>query len=231
MSKTLNLLIFFFCLIPWGFGQSFTVRHDHDPWGSCQGELTVHGDGIDFRSSKEDHNRQWAWTDIQAVDRFSPLKFTILTYTDQKLLAGRDQPFDFTVLEGEGLNDETFQIIQEHSIRPLVDRSVEMAVSIEYEIPVKHLHTFGGCEGVLQFTSGQILYVTKHQKDSRKWRIGKEIAGIWSANRFDLEIQAFEREDGDYHQTRSFRFQLKQPLDNHYYRKLRREIHLPELSD
>lgn len=204
--------------------QTIQVRHDHDPMGSCEGELIITADGITYETEREKHRRVWEWTDIQTVDRKSAQEFTILTYVDQQLLLGRDQPYDFSVLEGEGLTDVTFRIIEQSLPRPVVDRIPEKAVSVEYELPVKHLHTFGGCEGVLRFGSDLVVYETDHAKDSRTWRRNREVAGIWSTGPYDLELEVYEREGGDLLRTRRFRFQLKEPLDSDFYYKLRRQL-------
>jgi hypothetical protein len=42
------------------------VRHDHDPWGKCIGELEINNAGIEFRSNKEKHSRHWDWLEIQS---------------------------------------------------------------------------------------------------------------------------------------------------------------------
>jgi len=227
MSRLITFFIIVSCLSTWSFGQGIRVRHDHDPWGSCQGELLIFATGIEFTSEKEDHSRQWTWDDIQTVDRFSSQKFTVMTYNDQKLLLGRDQPFDFIVLRGDGLTDNTFELIQDNLTRPVVDRTADELDKTRYQIEVKHLHTFEGCEGILRFGTREIVYETEHQEDSRTWRIDQEVAGIWSTNHYDLEIQVYERNGGDFHRTRNFRFQLKKPLDREFYMKLRRELHVP----
>ena len=105
--------------------EALHVRHDHDPWGSCTGELTIASDGIRYHSDdKDEHSRDWSWTDIQTVDRLSADRFSILTYQDQKWLLGRDRPWDFTVLDPEagGLTDQLFTVIRRDEPRPLVDR-------------------------------------------------------------------------------------------------------------
>ena len=220
--KIYFFLILFLTLGTWAFGEGIKVRHDHDPWGSCEGELFVTEEGIEFQSEKEDHSRKWSWDDIQTVDRLSAGRFTIITYNDQRLLLGRDQPYDFTVLEGEGLTDVLFEVIKNRFPRTVVDRVVHEVDRIEYEVPVKHLHTFGGCEGILRFGKDVIVYGTDHAKDARSWRRDREVSGIWSTGRYDLEIEVYEKDGGDFLRTRTFRFQLKRPLDENYYTKLRR---------
>ena len=224
MGRWIFRLVVLTMITSFGLGQRIKVRHDHDPWGGCEGELVITDSGIEYRSEKEKHNRNWSWTDMQTLDRFSPQRFTILTYADQEIFLGRDQPFDFTVLGGEGLDDQVFAFLVEKLPRPVVDRNPAEEEAVEYEVPVKHLHTWGGCEGVLRFSKERINYQTDHKKDARSWRRDREVVGVWSVNRFDLEIQVYEREGEDFNRTRNFRFQLKQPLDEIYYSQLRREF-------
>ena len=84
--------------------------------------------------------------------------------------------------------------------------------------------TLGGCEGVLRFGKDRITYETDHREDARSWRRDREVVGIWSVNRYDLEVQVYERDGGDLNRTRNFRFQLKEPLDEKYYSQLRRDF-------
>ena len=100
------------------------MSHDHDPWGKCEGEITVSSTGIEFKSDKKEHNFDWEWPDIQSVDRKSVSEFTLLSYQDQKWMLGRDRPFDFTVIEGQGLTDEVFDLISAKLKTPVVDRIV-----------------------------------------------------------------------------------------------------------
>lgn len=208
------------------FAQTLPVSHDHNPWGKCEGELTIGEDGIRYRSDTEEkHNRDWTWPDIQTVDRRSSEQFSILTYQDQKWLLGKDRSWNFTLLDpqSEGLSEELFGVIMARLERPVVNREARN-IDAEYEVPVKHLHTFGGCEGVLRFGRDWIVYATDDQRDQRSWRRQVEIVNIWSTGRYDLEIEVYEREGGDLLRTRRFRFQLKRPLDEEYYDQLRRQM-------
>ncbi len=205
---------------------SIHVRHDHDPWGGCEGELTVDDSGIQYHSEeKPEHDRDWTWLDIQAVDRRSPDRFMILTYKAQKWLLGRDRPWDFNVLDPDsaGLSDDLFRIIMTRLERPVVNREAR-PIDVLYEVPVKHLHTFGGCEGTLRFGKDWIVYATDHAEDQRSWRRNVEIANLWSTGRYDLEIEVYEKEGEDLLRTRSFRFELKRPLDEDFYEQLKREM-------
>lgn len=226
MSNAIKLAVIFAALCSWSLAQtySFTVRHDHDPWGACRGALTISAEGIQFESEKEEHSMHWGWIDIQTVDRFSPQKFSVVTYKDQSWVAGRDRPFDFTLLDGAGLTDEAWNLLSANTGRPLVDRTARSVDGALYEVAVKHLHTMGGCEGILRFTQEWIVFESNRKKDTRSWRRGSDVTGIWSAGAFDLDIVALEREGGDLSGTRRFRFQLKEPLDQDFYTRLRREL-------
>ena len=210
----------------WGISQSysFKVRHDHDPWGKCLGEMIISPSGIEFRSGNDDHSINWDWHAIQTVDRKSTFEFTVLSYRDQKWLIGRDRPFDFTVIEGQGLTDEVFLLISGKLKIRVVDRIVSRIDEVLYEVPVKHLHTFGGCEGILRFGPEIIVFDSNDEKDSRTWRRDHEVVGVWSSGKYDLDIVVRERDSGDLGGERRFRFQLKEPLDEEFYFRLRRDF-------
>jgi len=200
--------------------ETLRVRHDHDPWGSCTGELEITADGMRFSPDEGNHQRTWAWTDIQSFDRRSPDEFSLLTYEDIRWRLGQDRAFDFTVLDGEGLGEATFALVRDHVPRPVIDR-VAMEIDAEYRVPVKHLHVFGGCEGVLSFGREWVVYETDLEEDRRSWRRA-EIEDIWSSGPFDLELRV---PDGgrSVSSASTFRFQLREQLDPEYYERLRRE--------
>jgi hypothetical protein len=204
--------------------QVLQVRHDHNPWGKCEGEFIVSEEGIEYRTEKEDHNRQWEWEEIQSFDRKSPIEFSIVTYEDQKWTLGSDRRFNFSLLpEQDSLSGPTFRLINERLEKPVVDR-VAQGIEAEYQVPVKHLHTFGGCEGTLYFGEEWIVYETDHKKDARTWHRAREVESVWSLNRYQLEVHVFEEDRRNFDKTRRFRFQLKESLNQEYYDKLRREF-------
>ena len=200
------------------------MRHDHDPWGSCRGTVEVDEKGIRFQSEEKEHSRDWSWNDIQSVDRYSPRRFSVLTYHDQKWLLGQDRAFDFTVPEGEsGFTEALFEEVRSNLPGPLVDRQVR-ALETEYEVPVKHLHTFGGCEGELLFGRDLVVFHSEDPDHSRSWRRDREVQTVWSSGPYDLELDVYERQAGDLQRTRRFRFQLKEPINRSFYTRLKREM-------
>ena len=186
--------------------------------------MIVTESGIEYLTDKEKHNRQWKWVDIQSFDRKSSTAFSILTYQDQKWALGADRSFNFTLLpEQDLLSEQSFQFVSEHLGKPVVDR-MHRRIEAEYQVPVKHLHTFGGCEGTLYFGKDWIVYETDHQEDARTWKRDRDVESVWSLNRYQLEIHVFEENKRAFDKTRRFRFQLKEPLDKDYYDQLRREF-------
>ena len=227
MRKTALVLVAV-CWVGFVKADTLQVRHDHDPWGACSGELLIAQDGIEFRSSKEAHTRKWEWVDIQSLDRKSTTEFSILTYQDHSWYRlGQDRQFDFTVLlETEPFGQETLLLISRHLDKSITDR-IAGDLEAGYRVAVKHLHTFGGCEGTLSFGSKRIVYESDDPGDTRSWDRRRDIESVWSMNRYQFEIHVFEDNRRNFDKTRRFRFQLKEALDEDYYRQLRREF-LPQ---
>jgi len=186
--------------------------------------MTFSSAGITFRSDDGEHDFSWTWTDIQALDRKSETRFTVLSYQDQAWLAGRDRPYDFTVTGGDGLSDQVFRLIAGHLETPVVDRIPSAIDEVLYEVPVKHLHLLGGCEGILRFGREKIVYDSREPGHSRSWRKGHEIAGVWSSGRYDLDLVVRERGSGGSGRKKEYRFQLKEALDEDFYFRLQREL-------
>jgi hypothetical protein len=222
ISKQIVLLLIL--LGSWVRAETLQVRHDHNPWGKCEGELTLSEEGMEYSSDKKEHSRTWKWVGIQSFDRKSPSRFSILTYEDQRWGLGTDRHYNFTFLsEQQSLGEETFQLISRHLNTPITDRIVK-GVEADYRVAAKHLHTFGGCEGTLHFSREWIVYETNHEKDARTWKRDRDVESVWSLNRYQLEIQVMEENKREFDKTRRFRFQLKEPLDQNYYDQLRREF-------
>ena len=199
------------------------VRHDHDPWGKCVGELTIDDQGIEFVSRKEAHSRTWTWTEIQSLDRRSESSFAVLTWEDERRYLGIDRSFDFSILDGGSLSREVVALVRKHLPGTVTDR-IPTPGNFEYQLPAKHLHTFDGCEGTLFFGPEIIVYESDKPSHSRTWNRKSELESVWSLHRYQLELHVFEENRRSFAKTRNFRFQLKQPLDRSYYEKLRTEL-------
>jgi hypothetical protein len=212
--------------------QTFTVIHEKRLWSDGSGKIEITDDGIKYVAEKEKDNRAWTYQDIQYFDRISSKEFTILSYEDERRLLGRDKSFHFVIIEGE-LTDELFRAISNRLNRPVTNRVMPDLAMIHYELPVKHQHTFGGCEGTLKFTKDAIYYVTNHKKDSREWQLARDVQSIWSADRYRLEIHVFDNNRREFSRTRVYKFDLKEALNPEIYRTLKLKlynleaVHLP----
>jgi hypothetical protein len=201
---------------------SLQVRHDHDPWGQCRGELRFTTNGIEFISKKEKHSRQWKWTDLQGFDRKAEERFSVLTWEDEARLLGADREFDFTTEPSTPLSPELFALV-EHNVKGSITDRAPDPVTAEYSVPVKHLHTLGGCQGTLLFSDTAVTFESEDSNHSRSWEHERDISSIWSLHRYSLEIFVFEANRREFSKLKRFRFQLKERLDQEYYEKIRQD--------
>ncbi len=225
MKRVLLILILF---IPQTLsGQTLTVILKKKLWPDAHGTVQIGEKAISFEAKKKDQSRTWNYPDIQHFDRISAREFVILTYEDRRLTLGRDRQFHFVVTEGD-LDDGLFQVIAARLGKPVTNRAIPARVAAEYSVPVKHLHTFGGCEGVLKFAADTVYYVTEHREDAREWKLGRDIQSVWSADPYQLEIHAYDNNRHEFSRTRVYNFQLKEALNQDFYRKLKSEIYSRE---
>lgn len=217
------LLILLFIAQPLA-AQTFDVIHEKTLWRNGRGKIEITDQGIIFAAEKKENSRTWRYGDIQYFDRISSKEFTILSYEDNPMLLGRDKQYHFLITNGELTND-VFYRIRDRLNKPATNREFPDAVNAQYELPVKHQHTFGGCEGTLKFTEFGIYYVTDHKKDAREWRFASDIQSVWSSNRYQLEIHAFDNNRREFSRTRVYKFDLKEPLDPEIYRSLKLKLY------
>lgn len=204
--------------------QTFSVIHEKRLWSDGIGTIEITDDGIRYESKDPEESCFWLYRDIQNLDRISDREFTLLSYEDQTRYLGRDRSYHFVITEGE-LTDEIFRKISERMDVPVTDRIVPGNVAAKYSVPVKHKHTFGGCEGNLGFTGDSIIYSTDDKKDSRVWKLDRDIQSVWSSDRYRLEIRVYENNRREFSRTRVYRFVLKIPLDPDVYRQLKLQLY------
>ena len=129
-------------------------------------------------------------------------------------MLGRDRVFKFKLLEGE-ISPEISAFLMERATRPLVT-SVAPAPDgeLRFEVPVKHLHKFGGCLGTLKIYSDRAVYESKEMpQDSRYWRYS-DIQDFSQSERFRFEIVTFESKFGG---PKAYNFQLREELPAQAY--------------
>jgi len=82
------------------------------------------------------------------------------------------------------------------------------------QIPVKHLHHFNGCLGVLKVYSDRLVFEAQDGHDSRSWR-WTDIRAVGRPDIDRFEVLTFEPQTGG--PKRSFNFILKEPLPDKMY--------------
>jgi hypothetical protein len=228
--KPVLLLTIWFLALP-AAAQTFPVVQKRTLWPDGRGELVFTGEGIEFRAAGDQRNsRKWRYIDIQHLDRVNARELVVLTYEDRQWRLGQDREFRFLVTEGE-FSDALFENLRTRLRRPATDRVAPESANPLYEIPVKHLHTLGGCEGTLSFTGDALIYRTSHQRDARDWRIGVDVESVWSRNPYELEVHVYERNAREFSRTRVYHFALKEPLDAEFYRGLKLRLYRLSASD
>ncbi len=198
----------------------FSVEHQHT-FRNCRGTLTITADRIEYKTNHKEDSRSWKYEDVRQIKVDSPTALEIVSYEDQKRLLGRDRIFKFKLLQGQ-ITKEVSVLLMAHATRPVATSVLpETGGSPAFEIPVKHLHTFGGCAGVLKIYSDRVTYESSDRpSESGYWRYA-DIQNFGRPSRYRFEITTFEDKFGG--PTRSFNFQLKQefPEAAHDYLWLR----------
>ena len=218
-----TILILLFMAHPLA-AQTFNVIHEKALKRDGRGKVEITEEGISYVPDRSKDGRVWRYEDIQYFDRISSKEFTILSYEDNPMLLGRDKQYHFIITEGE-LTDEIFYEIRDRLNKPATNREFPGIVNVQYSLPVKHQHTFGGCKGTLKFTEDRIYYVTDYKKDAREWRLDSDIQSVWSSDRYRLEIHTYENNRREFSRTRVFKFDLKEPLDPEVYRSLKLKLY------
>src|SRR5512145_3326938 len=148
----------------------FPVEHDHT-LRSCRGALVISPEKVEYKTAHEKHARAWRYVELQQVKVESKTRFELLTYEDEKRLAGRDRRWSFRLLEGE-ITPEISALLLAQSARPLIT-SVPPAPegSPRFEVPVKHLHKLGGCSGAIRIYADRVAFESAEKTEHpRFWR-------------------------------------------------------------
>lgn len=185
----------------------FPVEHQHT-FRNCRGTLTITLDKIEYKTTHKKDSRSWQYVDIRQIKVESPTALEIVTYEDQRRMLGRDRIFKFRLLEGH-ITPEVSAWLMAKATRPVVTSVLPVTGgSPTFEIPLKHLHTFGGCEGVLKIYPDWVTYESADEPtDSRYWRYA-DIQNFGHPTRYRFEITTFEDKFGG--PTKVYNFQLKE---------------------
>ncbi|MBI4469419.1 MAG: hypothetical protein HY650_08880 [Acidobacteria bacterium] len=187
----------------------FQVEHQHT-LRDCRGTLIITPDTIDYRTTHKKDSRSWPYVEIRQLKVESSTRLEIVTYEDQKRMLGRDKIFKFRLLQGQ-LRPDVVALLMAKSTHPPATSVMPVASGTPaFQIPVKHLHTLGGCEGLLSIYPDRVTYESKDKPtDSRYWRYA-DIHNFGHPTRYRFEITTFEDKYGG--PTKVFNFQLKEDL-------------------
>lgn len=194
------------------FAQSFTlsVEHEHT-LRNCRGTLVIAPQQISYQTDYRPDARIWEYVEIRQITVTSPVELEIATYEDQKRMAGRDRIFKFRLLEGR-ITPEISALLSEKLTRPLVTSVPPQSEGVpQFAIPVKHLHTFGGCSGMLKIYADRVVFDS--QTDARFWRYS-DIQSFSHSERFRFEIVSYEKKIGG---AKAYNLQLKEVLPAQAY--------------
>jgi hypothetical protein len=205
----------------------FQVKHDHG-LRSCRGELVFREDGVDYLTSHKDDARTWNYVDIQQLGLKGDKKISVVTYEDRKLQFGKDKIFNFELTEG-AIPPALAGTLQTRLTKPLVSALIPELSAPRYQVPVKHQHALGGCQGRLEIGELHLAYRSSHLSDSRIWRY-EDLSSIGSTGPFQLRVSTMERTQGEHGAEKNFIFDLKRRLDPDVYDFLWGKINLPRMS-
>ena len=224
-------LIFLLQAQPGQLPQTFQVRHQHTV-GSCTGTLAFSATEIRFETKdaqrkrdsaqpqEKTHQRVWTYPDVKFFEIISTGELKIHSYEDESALKlGNDRDYTFKLTQGE-ITSELYEFLVAKSPRAVVTKVIFASTVVIQDIPVRHRHTFGGCQGILTIAQGKIIFRTQQKGDSRIWRI-KDLESFASNDPFHLRLStAFE----------TFNFDLKLPLQEAGYEYIWKAIYSPNVQ-
>jgi hypothetical protein len=198
---------------------SFRVKHQHMV-GACEGTLIFSPASVRYETKEKGHSKIWSYSDVKYFEILSSEEISIHSFEDSGVLRlGQDRDYDFRILDGK-ISNELYKALVDRSPRAVVTRLTAPTTSIVQEIPVRHRHNLGGCEGTLSIGGDQIIYRTAHKDDSRVWRL-KDIQSFSSIDPFHLRLSTtFE----------TFNFDLKLPLEQAAQELLWKAVYEPDIQ-
>jgi hypothetical protein len=205
--------------------QEFTYKVEQDRFkGHRDGELIISATGVEYRAAKrEKESRTWTYTDIRLFEILSPTSVRIWTYKDRALLLGRDQSLTFKIIEGQ-IDQKVSDFLRERIARPFVTSFAGEDQTALAQIPVKHSHRFGGCEGVLKVYPDRLVYESQTGHDSRSWR-WTDIRSVGRSDIYRFDVETFEPQLGA--SSRSFNFILKEQMADKTYDLIWSRVYRP----
>jgi hypothetical protein len=216
MIKTLNaialLVLIFGAREALGQEFKFKVEHDHLV-KSCKGELIIGPQGVEYQTENKDHARKWNFTDIKMIKLESPREIEVISYESSRKTLGQDRTFEFRVIEGE-ITKQVSDFLLARVEQPLATSFVATEEKPRYELPVRHRHRFGECQGTLKVYADRVIYQSDKQDNSRYWR-WTDIQSISRTGPYQFGVTTYEPEFGG--PSKTFNFDLKEQMDEKVY--------------
>lgn len=206
-------------------GQEFKYTVEKDRMiGHRDGELIISDAGVEYRATKrEKENRTWSYGDIRLFEILSPTKVRIWTYKDRKLRFGGDERLTFKIIDGQ-IDPSVSAFVRERIAGPVVTSVFESEATEIAQIPVKHSHRFGGCEGILRLFPETLVFESRTGHDSRSWR-WTDIRSVGRSDVYRFDVETFEPQVGA--SSRSFNFVLKEQLPDRIYDLIWNRVYRP----
>lgn len=202
----------------------YSVEHDH-LFKSCKGELIINLQGVEYRTDNREHARSWSYADIQMIKLATAKKIEVISYESSRMRLGRDKTFAFKALKGE-VTKEVSDFLLAHVGRPLATGFVASEEKSQYEIPVRHRHSFGGEQGRLKVYADRVVYESAKQEGSRYWR-WSDVKGISRTGPYQFSVMTFEPKLGG--PTKTYNFDLKEPMGDAVYEYMWAKVYRPTL--
>lgn len=199
----------------------YEVRHDHFR-GSGRGLLSISERGMQYREQgRPAHAWDWSWDDVQQL-WIAPRSLRVLTYEDSRWQLGRDRSHRFD-LAGAGSFEEAWTFLKDRLDQRLVAALAQPEGDLWWSVPAKRLRRFGGDHGELIVTSAGVVFRSRAGEASRTWR-WRDLESVSRTGPFQLTFTTYERALADYGALKSFTFQLKRPLEDEAFRRLRLRV-------
>jgi hypothetical protein len=219
MSTALLLAIFLLQTPVANVPVTLNVRHEHRI-GGCDGKLIFSDQGVRFETKEKNESRSWTYPDVKYFEIVSEQEVEIHSYENHGVeQLGRDKDYTFHLQSG-AITDELYQLLVQKSPRAVVTHVVFHSTQIVQEIPVRHRHTFGGCQGTLTIATDKVIYRASDKDNSRIWML-TDIQSFASSEPFSLRLStAFE----------TFTFDLKLPFAQTSYDVLWNAVYTPKIQ-
>ncbi len=209
-------------------GLRYQVRHAHW-WKDGIGLLVMDETGISYQEAgkknkkpEQLHHGRWSYDQIQQL-LISPDKLTLVTYEDRALLLGADRRYEFTLAESRSFQ-EAYDFLKNRLDRRLVAALADPAPGEWWwELPVKLLGTLQGTQGVLRAGPDRLVFQADRPGRSRTWRY-QDLDNASMTDPYELTLTTYERARRQYGSRKSFRFQLKRPLEEERFDALWRRL-------